>query len=139
MQRFCLIRHSLVLLTSHTPVLTPPLLYIFLPVVYTQESQGMLKVHLIFRTCRKNYFTLFRKKTNTFRIRRAFKTASLCGLFLGFNTISNSKLTDLYSQTNTVYKALLYKSGADCQVLTQQTEDSSPRALDLRSSPRKET
>ena len=55
------------------------------------------KVHLIFRTCRKNYFTLFRKKTNTFRIRRAFKTASLCGLFLCFNTISNSKLTDLYS------------------------------------------
>ena len=97
MQRFRLIRHSLVLMTSHTPVLTPPLLYIFLPVVYTQESQGMLKFILSFVRAEKIISLYLEKKTNTFRIRRAFKTASLRGLFLCFNTISNSKLTDLYS------------------------------------------
>lgn len=71
MQRFCLIRHSLVLMTSHTPVLTPPLLYIFLPVVYTQESQGMLKFILSFVRAEK-IISLYLEKNKHFSHQKSF-------------------------------------------------------------------
>lgn len=80
MQRFCLIRHSLVLMTSHTPVLTLPLLYIFLPVVYTQESQGMLKFILSFVRAEKIISLYLEKKQTHFASEELLKQP-LCAVF----------------------------------------------------------
>ena len=80
MQRFCLIRHSLVLMTSHTPVLTPPLLFIFLPVVYTQESQGMLKFILSFVRAEKIISLYLEKKQTHFASEELLKQP-LCAVF----------------------------------------------------------
>ena len=80
MQRFCLIRHSLVLMTSHTPVLTLPLLYIFLPVVYTQESQGMLKFILSFVRAEKIISLYLEKKQTHFASEDLLKQP-LCAVF----------------------------------------------------------
>lgn len=139
MQRFCLIRHSLVLMTSHTPVLTPPLLYIFLPVVYTQESQGMLKFILSFVRAEKIISLYLEKKQTHFASEELLKQP-LCAVFF-YALILFPTLSWLISIPRQIpyIKRFCINQEPIVQVLTQQTEDSSPRALDLRSSPRKET
>ena len=97
------------------------------------------KVHLIFRTRRKNYFTLFRKKQTLFASEELLKQA-LYALFF-YALILFPTLSWLISIPRQIpyIKRFCINQEPIVQVLTQQTEDSSPRALDLLSSPRKET
>ena len=76
------------------------------------------KVHLIFRTCRKNYFTLFRKKKQTHFASEELLKQPLCAVFfyalILFPTLSWLISIPRQIPYICVYKALLYKSGADC-------------------------
>lgn len=127
-----------VLMTSHTP---PPNTSSIVPSCGLHARVARhAKVHLIFRTCRKNYFTLFRKKKQTHFASEELLKQPLCAVFF-YALILFPTLSWLISIPRQIpyIKRFCINQEPIVQVLTHQTEDSSPRALDLLSSPRKET